>query len=662
MNYFKYLVLIVIVFLLWCLSGCNSSYSITFIPNDGNECYSLSFYDGEEINLMTPNREGYTFEGWYEDKELGKEFTNLVMPKENITIYAKWSVNQYTINFNSNGGTQVDSITQDYGSLIMKPQNPVIAEGIFEGWYINSELTISVDDFNTMPANDITLYAKWKMNQYTITFDSNGGSEITPITRDYGSYVSNCFKPAKDGYHFLGCYKDKEMIEEYQFGSMPNENITVYAKWEPKKYTISFHSNSGSYVNPITQDFGSIVSKVNDPKRQDYTFAGWYLDEEETTPYEFGIMPNHNITLYAKWIIGSTEGLEYSLLDDDTYSISGYHGNSQYVRVPKYYNNKLVTAIGERAFNSQLITTVIFDEDIQLTTINDEAFYYASNLLNITIPNGVTTIGNRAFSNAIRLTSINIPASVTEIGKDAFYKTSGLRIIIVDINNDFYSSINGILFDKDQKTLISCPSNISEIPYFEIPDTVEIIRTHAFAYQNRLDYVLIPNSVLEIEKQAFYWGCSIINIVFEEDSQITKIDDETFYGAIGLTSITIPRNVISLNYRSFANTLSLTKVTFEEGSQLTTIGKEVFSNADILTSFTIPSSVIWIDEYVFLSAEMLESIIITSEIPPGISAYAFIITNSEQPLKIYVPSQSEATYKAKYPWVYFKDQIYPIDV
>ena len=250
-----------------------NQYTITFDTNGGSEIAPITQDYGTEITAPdNPTRKGYTFKGW--DKEIPK-----TMPAENITVKAQWEINQYTITFDTNGGSEIAPITQDYGTEITAPDNPTRKGYTFKGW--DKEIP------ETMPAENITVKAQWEINQYTITFDTNGGSEIAPITQDYGTEITAPDNPTRKGYTFKGW--DKEIPE-----TMPAENITVKAQWEINQYTITFDTNGGSEIAPITQDYGTEITAPDNPTRKGYTFKGWDKEIPET-------MPAENITITARW-------------------------------------------------------------------------------------------------------------------------------------------------------------------------------------------------------------------------------------------------------------------------------------------------------------------------------------------------------------------------
>ena len=225
---------------------------------------------------------GHTFKGWYDNENLTGSPVTAIGGAEtgNKEYWAKWEINQYTVTVKPENGKADITITQDYGTPITAPT--LTREGYtFKGW--DREIP------ETMPAENITVKAQWEINQYTITFDTNGGSEIAPITQDYGTEITAPDNPTRKGYTFKGW--DKEIPE-----TMPAENMTVKAQWEINQYTITFDTNGGSEIAPITQDYGTEITAPDNPTRKGYTFKGWDKEIPET-------MPAENITVKAQWEI-----------------------------------------------------------------------------------------------------------------------------------------------------------------------------------------------------------------------------------------------------------------------------------------------------------------------------------------------------------------------
>ena len=318
-----------------------NQYTITFDTNGGSEIAPITQDYGTKITAPDkPTRKGYTFKGW--DKEIPE-----TMPAENMTVKAQWEINQYTIAFDTNGGSEIAPITQDYGTEITAPDNPTRKGYTFKDW--DKEIP------ETMPAENMTVKARWEINQYTITFDTNGGSEIAPITQDYGTEITAPDNPTRKGYTFKGW--DKEIPE-----TMPAENITVKAQWKINQYTITFDTNGGSEIAPITQDYGTEITAPDNPTRKGYTFKGWHKEIPET-------MPAENITITARWkdtekptgeiIIGTNKWNEF--LNELTFGI--FFKDTQEVTINAVDNSGVV-------FVSYLVT----DKELSEAELNSLVF------------------------------------------------------------------------------------------------------------------------------------------------------------------------------------------------------------------------------------------------------------------------------------------------
>ena len=262
------------------------TYTVTLNAGDGtiNNGNVTEYTYGVGATLPTAGDmtyTGHTFVGWYDNENLTGSPVTAIGGAEtgNKEYWAKWEINQYTITFDTNGGSEIAPITQDYGTEITVPADPTRKGYTFKGW--DKEIP------ETMPAENITVKAQWGINQYTITFDTNGGNEIAPITQDYGTKITAPADPTRKGYTFKGW--DKEIPE-----TMPAENMTVKAQWEINQYTITFDTNGGSEIAPITQDCGTEITVPDNPTRKGYTFKGWDKEIPET-------MPAENITITARW-------------------------------------------------------------------------------------------------------------------------------------------------------------------------------------------------------------------------------------------------------------------------------------------------------------------------------------------------------------------------
>ena len=180
------------------------------------------------------------------------------------------------------GGTYATQIVQA-GEKAIEPDVPSRQGYQFTDWYLDD----TKYDFNTAVTGNMTLTAKWTANSYTIAFDTDGGSEVAPITQDYGTQITAPADPTREGYTFIGW--DKAIP-----ATMPAEDLTVTAQWRINQYTITFDTDGGSEIAPITQDYGTAITAPANPTREGYTFIGW--DTEIPTT-----MPAGDMTITAKW-------------------------------------------------------------------------------------------------------------------------------------------------------------------------------------------------------------------------------------------------------------------------------------------------------------------------------------------------------------------------
>ena len=153
----------------------------------------------------------------------------------------------------------------------------------------------------------VTQPVKISKSSYNVTYDSNGGSNVSQGSVEEESLIQKPADPTKEGYTFAGWYTDETFKTEWNFDTdkMPSKDITLYAKWNVNNYNVTYDSNGGTSVPQESVEYNAKVSKPTDPTKEGYTFAGWYTDETFKTEWNFDTdkMPSKDITLYAKWTL-----------------------------------------------------------------------------------------------------------------------------------------------------------------------------------------------------------------------------------------------------------------------------------------------------------------------------------------------------------------------
>ena len=238
---------------------------------------------------------------------------------------------------------------------------------------------------------------------------------------------------------------------------------------------------------------------------------------------------------------------EYVELEDGTIEIAKYLGEENKVTIPELIDKKRVTKIGERAFRR------------------------CTSLTQIELPNSITTIGYEAFSECTALTQIELPYSITYISFYAFEGCTALIEINVAINNEIYSSEDGVLFDKNKTELIVYPAGKADKKY-EIPETVISISGYAFFECENLTEIALPNSITRIGPGVFE-GCTNLTKINLPD-KITSIEDNAFGGCASLRKIELPDGITNIGDYAFGECKNLTQIELPE--KIDQIGEMIF--------------------------------------------------------------------------------------
>lgn len=265
-------------------------YEVTFSTNGGTP---IDSYRTDEINEIPYTLlSDHTFFGWY----LSSDFQGdaVVFPlklTEDITLYARWREN-FTVNFECNGGDEISSYKT---GVIQESPNTSRTDYFLEGWYTTSDFSGEAISFPYQVTRPITLYAKW-LRIYMLSFDSNGGTDLSPLK---AAVVSSVPYPSRNGYDFVAWYIDSNLQNIVKFPYILNSDTVFYAKWN-KCFNVVFDANGGSSVGSRQ---AGIISSCPETNKSGFVFDGWYLspDFSNGSKVEFPYIVEKDITLYAKW-------------------------------------------------------------------------------------------------------------------------------------------------------------------------------------------------------------------------------------------------------------------------------------------------------------------------------------------------------------------------
>jgi uncharacterized repeat protein (TIGR02543 family) len=509
------------------------------------------------------------------------------------------------ITFQTNGGTSIEDITLDTFDLNHLPQTTRVGYQ-FDGWYLNEALTEPLTT-NSDVTSIFTLYAKWIVNTYQIIFETNEGKVISPLEKSYGQELEQMPLAQRDGYDFIGWFLDEALNEPLNLNTMPAHDLHLYAKWASALITLSFDTGGGTIIDDIMESPGDPFIEPLEPVKEGYVFAGWFQSLDATELYQFDVIPNQSITLYANW---ATEGLEFVLIEEtDTYEVGiGDAVDNLDVFIPKYHQGKKVTHIMSFGFQN------------------------GGDMESIHLPNTITHINQMGFAYAHSLKTIHLPLSLISIGTSAFRFCYGLETITVDLEHLYFESIDGILFSKDLLTLIRYPQAKSDTSYV-IPNFVDTIAEDAFSSANHLTSIDFGAGVKTIKSHAFFRTNNI-------------------------TSILIPDQVTTIELYAFRQSYALSSVTL--GSGLTQISSYMFEGCISLETIVIPSNIMSIGYGAFYDCNKLKEVFIRNiSIINPVTGGLFMFSNTHSTLKIYFADETSLNYYKTAPiWLSYASRMY----
>ena len=304
-------------------------YNVYFISNGGtstacSDTQVKRYSDGTNngLSLPTTTREGYTFQGWYTEIEGGIPVSEALSSiSADLILYAHWTINDYTLTYDVNGGNALSTDHKEvtYNTAYGELPTPTRTGYTFGGWYTQAIGGDAVSSETIMGAADVTIYAHWTANTYTVTLDKqNGSGGDDSVTATYDSAMPSAEAPSRTGYTFMGYftepngggtqYYDENMVSVSYWNITTNPS-TLYANWTANTYTLNFDVQNGDALSPSTQSvtYDAAYGTLPTPTRYGFAFKGWYTtpnggsetDTEVLTSDIYSI--DGDQTIYAHW-------------------------------------------------------------------------------------------------------------------------------------------------------------------------------------------------------------------------------------------------------------------------------------------------------------------------------------------------------------------------
>ena len=647
-----------------------NKYVLTIKYNDGITPDLVQEVEyGTKVNVNTPNRTGYEFDKW--DREIPE-----TMPANDLILNATWKVSCFTISFDTDGGTKIESIKQEFDSPIDINNIPVKEGYTFLGWEGGVP--------STMPAKDITLKATWQVNKYTLVLKYNNGDADLLITGDYNSAIQSIENPSRTGYTFLGWDKEipstmsingmeinalwsintynliikynddatSDLVQQIDYNSplqisdptrlgytfngwdktaptnMPASDLVLNALWLINQYTLTIKYNNGNPDLVITNDYNSTIPNIENPSRTGYTFLGWDKDVP-------GAMPIDGLEVNAMWTVNKyTLTIKLNNGEDDVVFNQDYNTNivfetperegytlnwSESIPSKMPADNKIISA--NWTINKYTLTLKLNNGDADIVLTQD----YNSD---ITIEEPTKKGHTLSWSESI---PSKMPSKDMTIEANWKANTYNLQYCEYDV------LIKELTVEYGSKVVLGCDSNnyfyifLGDFSNYRTGDEIDyvfdrdvVINVIGYDYLDKYTYeanenektITITGTAADLTVSKLYSEYSINGEIYS----VTSIGQYAFCDCANLTSITIPDSVTSIGSSAFEGCASLTSVTIPDS--VTSIGSSAFEGCASLTSITIPDSVTSIGSLAFEGCASLTSITIPNSVT-SIGKFAF---------------------------------------
>ncbi len=470
----------------------------------------------------------------------------------------------FTVTFDVDGQTYLASEVKKGGTLNL-PTPPVKTGYTFDGWYLDKDVWTQPYFSTTRVINDITVYAHFiklvesMPNQYTITFDSQGGSTVPGLRVKEGMAFELPEAPTLQDYNFAGWFLDTAYSVEFTKDYKLTRSIIVYAKWIPVDSTTYFIRN-GSIITGLSKA-GQTAATITFPETID------------------GV----NITAIGDELFKNNKSIKsVTFPANSSYTTIGKYAFSGCTNLNKITLINGITTIGEGAFSgcTQLKNVQL---PLGITTISKNLFYGCTSLQYANIYDTVTSIGDGAYYGCTSLSSVRIRAKVESIGKEAFFGCTGIRSVVIE---EGVKSVGEKAFYNNVK--------LTEII---LPSTIESLGAYAFYGNSSLTSATLSNKISVIPAYAFFGTKLLETLTIPSDNVITEIGECAFNGCTELETFPLPQGLTKIGDRAFEGCKDITEVTIPSG--VTKIGAQTFLNAVNLVTVRLHSNVVELANYAF---------------------------------------------------------------
>jgi uncharacterized repeat protein (TIGR02543 family) len=554
-------------------------FTVSFDYNGGSSCDDITDISfGSKIILPIPNKDGYTFLGWYLSSlpnAAGFNETSLVT--QNLVLIAHWALQKHLVTFLDFDGTVLSSQYVEHGTSAIEPKEPLRTGYYFNGWDVN---------FNFIE-NDLIVTAQYEERLFKIYFDVSEGQYLEPVIDNSYNDIINLPKPVKYGYDFLGWTLNNSLVANNLVFNYDSD-ITLKALWQEIPEGLIYYETEWEIV---------LVEYVGE--------ASFLILPDTINQKQIKRIPRdmfHNNLVIETIVLGKYINI---------IEMQAFHGTSnlKQIIIPE---DSLLNRIEIYAFYESGLVSI--DLPSSLEYIDEGAFENCLDLRWVHIPSNsnLKSIDRYAFRNDQNLNSIAFPASLTFLGESSFENTTRLWNVTFAENINL-STIERRTFYQSGLYQIEIPASILTIGnyafsyciYLNSLTFAENSQIHTIGYEtfsnnSVLMNIVFPASLEVIGSTAFAYNDSLTSVTFEEGSQLYQISDYAFYQNYNLRYIDLPKNLLSIGPGAFEECSSLTYILIPD--TVTTMGSFAFYLCNDLTIYSpqggkLPSwSSLWYDD------------------------------------------------------------------
>ncbi|MDE7213788.1 MAG: InlB B-repeat-containing protein [Anaeroplasmataceae bacterium] len=273
------------------------TYTVTLIDGSTSSEQKVDYNSLVEFP-NNPSKTGYTFKGWSTKQDEFVEFKKDTTITKDITLYAYYTINSYTIAFISEGST-IKSETLEYNSSITLPTAPSKTGHTFKGWSTSSTAYVAFVN-TTKVTEDLTLYAFFDINTFKVTF-MNENTKVSEETVEYNSTVTLPAAPSKTGHTFKGWSTSKTSYVAFVSTTKITSNTTLYAYFEIQTFKVTF-MDGNTKLSEETVEYNSTVAIPSTPSKAGWIFKGWSTNENTLVAFNANTKITSNITIYAYFV------------------------------------------------------------------------------------------------------------------------------------------------------------------------------------------------------------------------------------------------------------------------------------------------------------------------------------------------------------------------